>query len=437
MRLPTRRSAALTAALVLLFGVEGRAAVRQVPSEYATIQGAIDASAAGDSVLVAPGIYSDYTQRIFHGFQRHACVFLADGVVLLSEGGPEVTTIDMLEVAVFQANVIYGEQLLSGQTMVEGFTVTGVPTDRAGAFVVDSERVTFRDCVFRDMGGPYSAALSSRYTHVDVIACAFSDLVGFPAGISVLEADLMVDECTFTNCAERAIGLEGANLGVPEQAVIRNSVFLNNAETGSGGGGAININDYEGGITIADCYFEGNTAISSGGAIAIGAAGPWSIVDCVFWRNQAPGQAAGAVFAGAIGGAGTLTGCTFEANGALLPGSAVYLDFGAVTFTNNVITGSIGAQAVYKLTGGSVTKGCNVYWNNVGGNTLNFGLDPTDRIVDPQYCEAPSGDLTIFDTSPCLSANSLGCGLIGAQGQGCGTVTVERTSWGRIKEGYK
>ncbi|MGQ0721177.1 MAG: right-handed parallel beta-helix repeat-containing protein [Candidatus Eiseniibacteriota bacterium] len=437
MRLPKPYSATLTATLLLLYGVEGWAVVRRVPSEYATIQAAIDASTAGDSVLVAPGIYTDYTQRIFHGFQRHACVFLADGVMLLSEGGPEVTTIDMQQAAVFQANVIYGEQLLSGQTMVEGFTVTGVPTDRAGAFVVDSERVTFRDCVFRDMGGPYSAALSSRYTDVDVTSCVFTDLVGFPAGISVLEADLTVDACDFRNCVERAIGLQGADLGVPEQAVIRNSVFLNNAETGSGGGGAININDYEAGITITDCYFEGNTAISSGGAIAIGAAGPWSILDCVFWRNQAPGQAAGAVFAGAIGGAGTLTGCTFEANGSLLPGSAVYLDFGSVTFTNNLITGSIGAQAVYKLTGGAVTKGCNVYWNNAGGNTLNFGLDLTDRIVDPQYCDAPSGDLTVFDTSPCLPANSLGCGLIGAQDQGCGTVSVERTSWGKIKEGYK
>jgi hypothetical protein len=413
-----------------------------VPSEYLTIQAALDMSVSGDSVLVAPGTYSDYTQKLFQSIPRHACAFLTDGVTLLSEGGAGVTTIDMgTPIGLSQPNVIYGVLLGSGSTTVEGFTITGGVDGRDGVFIVDSEKVTFRDCVFRDMNGVgTTAGLAARFSDVDVLSCEFRDLsttTGTAAGLSQSEADLLVDGCLFTNCVQRAIGLRGVNLGVPEQAVIRNSVFLNNAETGSGGGGAVNIQDYEGGITITDCYFEGNTAVWNGGAVAIGADGSWAVQNCTFWNNHATLQGAGALLAGGAPGSGTVSGCTFEANGAPLIGSAVYLDFGTVVFTNNIITGSIGAQAVYKLTGGVVTKGCNVYWNNAGGNTLNIGLDATDRIVDPEYCDAPSGDLTVFDTSPCLPANSLGCGLIGAQDQGCGTVSVERTSWGRIKEGYK
>jgi hypothetical protein len=46
-------------------------------------------------------------------------------------------------------------------------------------------------------------------------------------------------------------------------------------------------------------------------------------------------------------------------------------------------------------------------------------------------------DLTVSSLSPCLPANSLGCGLIGALGQGCGTVAIQPMSWGQIKGAYR
>jgi hypothetical protein len=61
----------------------------------------------------------------------------------------------------------------------------------------------------------------------------------------------------------------------------------------------------------------------------------------------------------------------------------------------------------------------------------------TDREVDPLFCGSENGELTLDAFSPCLPANSLGCGLIGALGQGCGTVSVEVMSWGRIKGAYR
>jgi predicted outer membrane repeat protein len=431
--------------LALLAGsAPAPAAVHRVPSEYATIQAAIDASAGGDSVIVAPGTYTNYQQRLFGTLHRTACVFLKDGVVLASEGGPTVTTIDMMKPAgVPLPNVIYGTALPSGSTVVEGFTITGVPDGNSGVFVHDTERVTIRNCIIRDMnGGTTTGGVGARYTDVDVIDCEFVNLTtitGSVAGLGQLEADVLVDGCVFTNCVQRAIACQGANLGVPEQAVIRNSVFIGNAAISGGGAGAVNINDYEGGVTIEDCYFEGNSAVYGGGAIAIGNRSSWTVQNCTFWRNTvtAAGSGGGALFAGTLSGSGTVVGCTFEANGPALQGGAVYFDAGAVLFSNNVISGSLGNEAVYKLPGGGVTRGCNLYWNNAGGNAVGFTLAASDRIIDPEYCDASTGDLTVFDTSPCLPANSGGCGLIGAHDQGCGSVSVERTSWGRIKGGYR
>jgi plastocyanin len=66
MSLPTRRSirsvgitlaAAMLASLLVPLGAANAAVTRRVPQEYATIQAAIDASASGDTVVVAPGVY--------------------------------------------------------------------------------------------------------------------------------------------------------------------------------------------------------------------------------------------------------------------------------------------------------------------------------------------------------------------------------------------
>jgi len=47
----------LAASVILLFGIEVAASVLNVPSDYPTIQEAVDAASRGDTVKVAPGIY--------------------------------------------------------------------------------------------------------------------------------------------------------------------------------------------------------------------------------------------------------------------------------------------------------------------------------------------------------------------------------------------
>jgi hypothetical protein len=81
---------------------------------------------------------------------------------------------------------------------------------------------------------------------------------------------------------------------------------------------------------------------------------------------------------------------------------------------------------------------CNALWNNAMGD---FGLDwvafPTDIFADPLFCDPMYLDFTLDDGSPCAPGGTPGCGQIGAHGVGCGVVSVEAASWGKIKSLYR
>lgn len=108
-----------------------------------------------------------------------------------------------------------------------------------------------------------------------------------------------------------------------------------------------------------------------------------------------------------------------------------------VTLWNNIIASSSPGPAVLVLNGTMISASCNVFWDNPGGETYGFPLSPTDRVIDPEFCDPKNGDVSLSPLSPCLPANSLGCGLIGALGEGCGVVSIAPESWGSIKSKYR
>jgi len=411
-------------------------ATRHVPSEYSTINAALDVSAASDTVLVAPGVYSDVETRVDGtGFPFTACVFLKDGVVLRSEAGPGVTTIDMMGQSGIQPMVIRGSLLTSGTTRVEGFTITGAPASSRGTAISFSALVTFQDCVFRDMDAGEStgagAALNGDFTIID---CEFVNCVANAGGgLYHSGGHLEMIGTVFRNCRDKAAFLVGDPPDV-ESAWIEGCTFIDNYSDNNSG--AIHINTYDGGATVIGCHFEGNTAEDKAGALGWGNAGEKTIEGCTFVNNGvvAPFSEGGAI---SINGTGacTIRGNTFYANyqvDATFGGSTLEI-LTPTTFENNIVSWSSGGNAIRSTV--VLSAGCNVYWANSHG--AGVPLAETDREVDPEFCDAANGDFTVRVSSPCVEPNSKGCGQIGAFAAGCGAVTIDALSWGRIKGFYR
>lgn len=125
----------VSAASVLIPGI-GRGATREVPSQYATLQAAISASATGDTILVASGTYTGAGNRNLDPGSRNLLIW--------GEAGAEATILDGEGLG--RAFYIHGGQ--TPQMELRGLTVRNYT---GGAiYVYWNSRVTISECVIRD-----------------------------------------------------------------------------------------------------------------------------------------------------------------------------------------------------------------------------------------------------------------------------------------------
>jgi hypothetical protein len=121
------------------------AATRRVPSEYASIQGAVSACEEGDTVLVAPGVYAG----------RANCSGVSKSVTLRSEEGPSTCIVDCQgttgaeRLTGFAFSYYKGERL---NTVLDGFTIINA----AGGAVAYGSMVDLhiRNCVIMSNEAP-------------------------------------------------------------------------------------------------------------------------------------------------------------------------------------------------------------------------------------------------------------------------------------------
>jgi hypothetical protein len=427
------------------------AATIRVPSQQPTIQQGITAAANGDTVLIAPGTYTGPSNRNLS--------FLNKDLVLRSEQGPTVTTIDCQSLG-------RGFILLDAESpMVRGITIkNGAGDSGAGIFCVGAQpeivNCVFRNNVATERGGGLCCVWSS----VELDSCQFIDntarvngFQGTGGGIYVENSTLTVAHGSFVNnlTGTRGGGMRshGATLHVTD------CLFqLNRSSDGSGGamaldaftsgstascrfidnvapfGGAI-VSDFSAHI-FSSCRFEDNLAGQAfectGGAVQCGLDASLTFRDCLFSGNSADDIKetgnGGAIYVDQRGQA-ELNHCTLYNNrasiGDFFPGhgSGLFVR-GQAFLRNTIIAFSPEAEAVYCSGDGNVTAECCDIYGNDGGDWVGClaDLDGTDGNISegPFFCDPENGDFGLAHFSPCAPDHSPGeCGLIGAYGVAC------------------
>jgi predicted outer membrane repeat protein len=392
-----------------------------------TIQAGVDSAAAGDTVFIAPGTYTDCTHDSGDG--TLACAILKSGVSLLGEtGNPVDVTIDAQGIGRV-LRLVNGVQAVEirGLTITNGSAAAAQISDFGGGLFCENSSVILADCRFAANDGANAGGgvwLGSCPLAV-VDGCEFEgNQAANGAGLYCHTSTASLTGCTFLN----NVGQKGGGLRCHQSSLeVIASLFTGNI---ADLGGAYYCGSSVSGTA---CSFSGNTASTQGGAVYWDGGGV--LTGCTLRGNSAP--QGGAMYTRQPL---TVLGCTFAYNSALQGGGVHSANLSRPELIRTIVAYSASGGAVF----GDATLTCCDVFGNVGGDWTGFlapqlGSDGNFSGA-PEFCDGPNGNLTLSGNSPCLPGNhpdGATCGLIGALGEGCGPISVEQETWAGIKARYR
>lgn len=327
-----------------------------VPSQYPTIQAAVNASHDGDTVLVADGTYTGPGNRDidFHG----------KNITVTSQNGPAKTIIDC-----------GGYKSTDGSGNHRGFYLhSGEKSATISGFTVKNGYETYISSIpDSDLGGGiYSHFKGNGNATITLTNCIISgNTAGGGGGVynSNYKGNATLTNCTITgNTSPYGGGLLIQNDN-GTTTLINCTITGNTAQDGTGGG-VYNENG-SGTITLTNCTISENTAAGGGGVYNVNSTGTTTLNNCSITTNTASDG-----------------GGIYNRN---------YSNGSTTTLTNDIIYGNTGSV---------------ILLNNYGIVAASFsdiqgGYPGTGNIdADPQFVNAAAGDLHLKPGSPCLDAGT-------------------------------
>ena len=265
--------------LVLIMAGTAVGATIVVPTNYATIQEAIDAAVAGDEVVVVAG---NYTENID---------FAGKAITIRSESGAAATVIDGGQIAscVLFANGEGPDSVLEGFTLTNGIgTFAPAPFNDTcgGAIFCDGTSPTLRDNIMEDNTARYGGAVC--FSDSDDALLEANTIRNNSAKIGgALLMRYSTPEVSRNRISNNtaSFGGGGIALWLFSHALLVNNIIDNNS-AGSGGGGGIR-SYHESEPDIINCTVCDNTSTAGGGGLYCHNA--YAIVtNSIFWNNDAP-----------------------------------------------------------------------------------------------------------------------------------------------------
>jgi len=178
--------------------------VYRVPSEYGSIQDAIDHAGPGDIVLVADGIYS--------GAGNSDITFNGKAVTVRSENGPDHTVIDC-DGSELTPHSAFSFGPGDDGILIDGFTITGGYSGNGGAINCFSSSPMILSCIFRNNAASASGGaiwMKGAKTRPIITNCTFARNSALAGGALFVSAGASPG---IFNCII-AITLEGAAIYV-------------------------------------------------------------------------------------------------------------------------------------------------------------------------------------------------------------------------------
>lgn len=426
------------------------AAIISVPGDAPSIQPAIDAAAAGDTIVVAAGTYT--------GAQNKNLDFGGKDLVLAGAGGALATVLDCEGDGA-------GLHLHSGETrasLITGFTITrgtGAPfgngsSNGGGGIMLDQSSPTIRECivegnnvstigggVFMDRGSSplidrciirnnFGAEMSGgiasgRNSTADIVDCTVSGNRAPAAGgigIFLSEQGPRISGCEiFDNQVFAAGGgiLIVGGTGTIDDCVIRNNTAGVTVEENIMGGGILVI--AQASATVTHSRIEGNVSTFAGGGVAVSELSSITMSHCRIKDNHGEAFGAGLYFSmseGAVthtvvdgnrldsnfgSGGGTLLAasnvafehCTFIGNGGGFLGADLAGD-GEVSFVNSILR-STGRRLPSQFEGEKTIR----YSNVLGGAAGEGNID-----AEPRFESKGGFDYVLWRNSPCIDSGT-------------------------------